>query len=87
MSIPTESKVRGSRISSDILKNSVSANITENSNLTIRVLPKLTFEERLNSFYNSWFTPITGMYAVISGIVVGILQWMLSKIRKKGKKD
>jgi hypothetical protein len=69
MSIPTKSKIRGNVID-DITRNSVSANITENSNLTLTVLPPLRPDEHLNNFVNAWITPVSGMWSFLAGVAV-----------------
>ena len=69
ISIPTESKIRGNVIN-DITRNSVSANITENSNLTLTVLPPLRPDEHLNNFVNAWITPVSGMWSFLAGVAV-----------------
>jgi hypothetical protein len=80
---PTEAKLRNSP--SDV-NNSLFGSINENLDLAVDVLKPLAFEEKLNSFYTSWFTPITGMYAAIFGIIAGFMPWILTKY-KRMKKD
>ena len=80
---PTEGMLRDG---SNTVNNSVLGSISENLALPIDVLKSLTFEEKLSNFYNSWFTPIAGMYAAILGIIAGISPWIVAKY-KRMKKD
>ncbi len=88
MSIPTESKMRGSVIN-DITRNSVSANITENSNFTLTVLPPLRPDEHLNNFVNAWINPVSGMWSFLAGVaaVIGpfVIRLYAKKKQNKGK--
>ena len=54
--------------------------------MTINVLPPVTFEEKLEKFYISFFTPINGIYGAISGILVIAIPWFIKRIRNKQKK-
>jgi hypothetical protein len=84
----TEAKLRNSTTG---VNNSLFGSIRENLDLDVDVIKPLTFEERLNSFYTLWFTPITGMYAAIFGIIAGIMPWILTKYKRikrdKGKES
>jgi hypothetical protein len=82
MSIPTESKLRGNVIN-DITRNSVSANITENSNLTLTVLPPLRADEHLNNFVNAWITPVSGMWSFLAGVAAVIAPLAIRLYTKK----
>lgn len=86
VSIPTEAKMRGNGIN-DITRNPVSANITENSNLTLTVLPPLKAEEHLNNFVNAWITPVSGIWSFLAGaaVVVGPLVIRLYAKKKQNK--
>jgi hypothetical protein len=86
MSIITGSKIRGNVVN-DIATNSVRANITENSNLTLTVLPPLRPDEQLNNFVNAWITPVGGMWTLLAGIaaVIGPLVVRLYAKQKQNK--
>jgi hypothetical protein len=85
ISIPTESRVRGSGVSSDIMKNSASANITENSHFTLTILPPLSFGERLNNFYTTTLSPISGIWTFLLG-VAGVTAPLIIRAYKKQNK-
>ena len=85
MSIITGSKMRGNVVN-DIERNSVSANITENSNLTLTVLPPLRLDEHLNNFVNAWITPIGGMWTFLAG-VAAVIGPMVIRLYAKQKQN
>ena len=87
ISIPTESRVRGFGISGDVMENSLSANITERSNLTITLLPALTITEHLNNIYSAWILPISGISSFLLGIGAVIVPVFIRKYNKKRNKD
>lgn len=87
LSIPTESKVRGISISDDVMKNPISANITESSNLTITVLPALTIPEHLNNIYNSWLLPISGIWTFLAGVAAVIAPVLIRRYKRKRTKS
>ena len=82
MSISTESKMR-SNVINDITRNSVSANMTENSNLTPTVLPPLRPDEHLNNFVNAWITPVSGMWSFLAGVAAAIGPLVIPLYAKK----
>ena len=87
ISIPTESRVRGTGISDDVMKNSISANVTENSNLTIAVLPPLTISEQLNNIYNAWISPISGISSFLLGVGAVTVPVLIRRYNKKRIKE
>jgi hypothetical protein len=86
MSIPTESRIRGS-IGSDIMRNSISANTTEESNFTLAVLPPLSPAEQLNIFYDSWLSPISGIWTFLVGVGAVIVPLIIRLYARKKSKD
>jgi hypothetical protein len=87
ISIPTESRVRGIGISDDVMKNSISANVTENSNLTIAVLPPLTIPQHLNNIYNAWISPISGISSFLLGVGAVTVPVLIRRYNKKRIKE
>jgi hypothetical protein len=87
MSIPTESKIRGSNVSTDIMKNSISANITEYSNLTFTILPPYTLGEQLNNFTNTYIAPISGIWTFLAGVAAVIAPLIIRLYSKKQNKN
>jgi hypothetical protein len=91
MSIITGSKIRGNVVN-DITRDSVRANITENSDLTLTVLPPLRPDEHLNNFVEAWITPVGGMWTLLVGIaavigpLVGRFYSKKKQIKDKNKK-
>ena len=86
MSIITGSKMRGSVVN-DITRDSVRANITEDSDLILTVLPPLRPSEHLNNFVEAWITPVGGMWTFLAGIaaVIGPLVVRLYAKKKQNK--
>ena len=80
----TEGMLRNSTV---MTNNTLLGSTRENLDFAIDVLKPFTLEERLTNFYNSWFTPITGMYIVISGIIAAIAPSILKKYRNKKRKN
>ena len=85
ISIPTESKVKGSGVSGSIMKNAPAANITQNSYFTLTILPPLSFGEHLNNFYNSTLSPLSGIWTFLLG-VAGVTAPLIIRAYKKGNK-
>ncbi|HKQ20606.1 MAG TPA: hypothetical protein VJS91_01075 [Nitrososphaeraceae archaeon] len=81
---PSEAKLRNS---TDIVSNSLLGGTQENLDLVVEVLKPFTIEDKMSNFYNTWFTPITGMYIAISGIVAGLLPSILKIYRNMKKKN
>lgn len=86
MSIPTESKIRGS-VSNDIMRNSISANISQNSNFTLDVLPPLSPAEQLNNFYQSWLSPISGIWTFLVGVATVTIPFIIRLYTRKKNKN
>ena len=87
ISIPTQAKVLTKSETGAITSNSISENITQNSNLTVTVLNPLSPQEHLSIFVKDWFTPLTGIYQTASGIIGGISGYIIATIRNKQKKN
>ena len=86
MSIPTESRIRGT-MGSDIMRNSISANTTENSNFTLTVIPPLSVAEQLKIFYDSWLSPISGIWTFLVGVGAVIIPVIIRLYARKKSKD
>ena len=69
------------------MKNSLSANVTERSNLTITLLPALTVSEHLNNIYSAWISPISGISTFLLGVGAVIVPVFIRKYNKKRNKD
>ena len=82
--IPQQHNISYYPINSNISKKE--SDIIKQREITINVLPPITFEEKLLKFYNSFFTPINGIYGAISGILVIAIPWFIKRIRDKQKK-
>lgn len=80
---PTEAILRNS---TDVIANSLLAGTKENLDLVIDVLKPFTMEEKIINFYNSWFTPITGIYIAISGIIAALFPSILKLYRNIKRK-
>lgn len=50
--------------------------------LTVNVLEPLTFGEKLRSFYDTYFTPINGIFAALFGIATGLIAFLAKRPRK-----
>jgi hypothetical protein len=59
-----------------------SANVTENSNITVTVLPSLTIPEQLNIFLHDWFNPLTGVITTLLSISAGVAGWTIGNRKK-----
>jgi hypothetical protein len=84
--ITSNPRVTGSGI--HVIKGDpLSANITENSNLTLTVLLPLKAEEHLNNFVNAWITPVSGLWSFLAGaaIVIGPVVIRLYAKKKQNK--
>jgi hypothetical protein len=62
--------------------------IPNNSDLTITILPPLSFKEHLNNFYITWLAPISGIWTFLAGIgavIAPLIVRMYSRKQKKNK--
>jgi hypothetical protein len=62
------------------------ARIVEYSDVTVTVLPSVSFQEQFQNVITDWFNPLTSTYTTIVTIVTGILGWRIWKKRQKAKK-
>lgn len=87
ISIPTEAKTRRSPTTGEIVLNPISANISENSNFTVTVLPPFTIDDHIKNFYNSFVYPLSGIWIFLAGVgtaIIGIVRYLKGK-QKKGQ--
>lgn len=61
------------------------ARIVEHSDVTVTVLPSVSFQEQFQNVITDWFNPLTSTYTTIATIITGILGWRIWKKRQKGK--
>ena len=66
--------------------NTSSERVEENSYLTLTVLPSLTPEERLENFYESWLSPISGIWTFLAGVAPVIAPLIISIYKKRQDK-
>ena len=85
LSFPTEVQMPGS--DGEIMNNSVSANILENSNLTITVLEPLSVSEHLNNLYLAWVSPISGIWTFLAGVGAVVAPFIIRWYNRKGNKN
>lgn len=85
LSFPTEVQIPGS--GGDIMNNSVSASILENSNLTITVLEPMSASEHLNNIYVAWVSPISGIWTFLAGVGAVIAPLIIRAYNKKKNKE
>jgi hypothetical protein len=67
--------------------NQIISTINKNSYLTITILPKLTTEEHLNNFVNSWINPISGLWTFLAGVGAVIAPLIIRMYSKKQMKS
>jgi hypothetical protein len=63
-----------------------SANIIENSNVTISIIKPLSLQEQLKTWLMDWFNPLTGTWTTVTTITTGILGWRIWKRQDKSNK-
>jgi hypothetical protein len=81
ISFPTEIQILGNN--GNIMNNSVSASIAENSNITVTVLEPMSLPEHLNTFYNAWLSPISGIWTFIAGVGAVVAPLIIRAYNKK----
>jgi hypothetical protein len=81
ISFPTEVQSPGSN--GEIMNNSVSLSINQNSNLTVTVLEPLSLAEHLDNFYKAWLTPISGIWTFVAGAAAVIGPLIIRMYNKK----
>ena len=71
----------------DTFSNNKSITLPESSNFTLTLMPHYTPNEQLNSFVNSWITPVSGMWTFLAGVGAVIAPLILHLYRKRQKKE
>jgi len=79
--LPQQNNIFYDLINSNITEKGVT--VIKQRDMTVNILPPITFEEKLEKFYNSFFTPINGIYGAISGILVIAIPWLLKRKRTR----
>lgn len=74
-------------LTNEKFNNTGGARITEQSDVTVTVLPPVSFQEQFNNIITNWFNPLTSIYTTIIGIITGILGWRVWKRKKKGEEN
>jgi len=69
----------------DTFTNNKSITLPESSNFTLTIMPHYTSNEQLNSFVNSWITPVSGMWTFLAGIGAVIAPLIIQLYRKRRK--
>jgi hypothetical protein len=82
IAFPTSLK---SMISGERIDNMESASLPLQSNFTVTVLPPLRFDEYLNSFYNSWLAPVSGIVG-LAAVIAPLFVYLYKKKQKNGDK-
>jgi hypothetical protein len=67
--------------------NPLSANITNDSNLTLTVKEPLNLSEQLTNFSNAWITPISGMWSFLAGVAAVVAPLLVRIYRKRHHKS
>ncbi|HET7284228.1 MAG TPA: alpha/beta hydrolase, partial [Nitrososphaeraceae archaeon] len=52
-------------------------NITGISNLRVNILPRLSFQELVNTFINAWVTPITGVFSIFVVSIIVLVRYKI----------
>jgi hypothetical protein len=81
ISFPTTITNRGG----DTFSNNKSITLPESSNFTLTILPHYTSNEQLNSFVNSWITPVSGLWTFLAGVGAVVAPLFVHFYRKKQK--
>jgi hypothetical protein len=69
----------------DTFTNNKSITLPESSNFTLTIMPHYTSNEQLNSFVNSWITPVSAMWTFLAGVGAVIAPLIIQLYRKRRK--
>jgi hypothetical protein len=83
IAFPTSLK---SMISGERIDNMQIASLPLQSNFTVTVLPPLRIDEYLNSFYNSWLAPVSGIVGLVA-VITPLFVYLYKKKQKNGDKS
>jgi len=72
-------------LTNEKFNNTGGARLTKHSDVTVTVLPPVSFQEQFNSIITNWFNPLTSTYTTIITIITGILGWRVWKRKKKNE--
>jgi hypothetical protein len=71
----------------DTFSNNKSITLPQSSNFTLTLMPHYTTNEQLNSFVNSWITPVSGMWTFLAGVGAVIVPVILHFYRKRRREQ
>jgi hypothetical protein len=71
----------------DTFSNNKSITLPSSSNFTLTLMPHYTPNQQLNSFVNSWITPVSGMWTFLAGVGAVITPVIVHLYRKRRKNE
>jgi hypothetical protein len=78
--------VATTRRSTETITNLQNQSLDQSSYFTIKVLPSLTLEQKLEIFLKQWILPLTGIWTFIAGVAAVMVPLIIRLYRKNKKK-
>lgn len=71
----------------DTFSNNKSITLPQSSNFTLTLMQHYTPNEQLNSFVNSWITPVSGMWTFLAGVGAVVVPLIIQLYRRRHKNE